>query len=60
MQALCALLLGSVGAVGWGIRGSDGWDGIEGTIVPGMSWGLLWYDYCSAVRVTRHPVELLL
>jgi hypothetical protein len=42
MWGLQGLLLGSVGASTWAIRGSDGWGGIEGTIVPGMAWALLW------------------
>ncbi len=37
------LLFGSMGAITWAIRGTDGWGGIEGTILPGMTWGLLWY-----------------
>jgi hypothetical protein len=37
------LLFGSMGAITWAIRGTDGWGGVDGTIVPGMTWGLLWY-----------------
>ena len=35
------LLFGSMGAITWAIRGTGGWGGIDGTIVPGMTWGLL-------------------
>lgn len=37
------LLFGSMGAITWAIRGTTGWGGIDGTIVPGLTWGLLWY-----------------
>ncbi|MBI5090953.1 MAG: hypothetical protein HZB26_00750 [Candidatus Hydrogenedentes bacterium] len=40
---LLALLFGSVGAISWAIRGTSGWNGIDGTVVPGMAWGVLWY-----------------
>jgi len=41
--ALPMLLFGCVGAIAWAVRGTDGWDGIEGTIIPGLTWALLWY-----------------
>ena len=37
------ILFGSVGAITWAIRGTGGWGGIQGTILPGLSWGILWY-----------------
>ena len=40
------LLFGSMGAITWAIRGTGGWGGIDGTIIPGMTWGLLWYYLC--------------
>jgi hypothetical protein len=40
---LPVLLFGSVGAMTWAIRGTDGWDGIDGSMVPGLAWALLWY-----------------
>lgn len=40
---LPVFLFGSIGAITWAIRGTDGWSGIEGTIIPGMTWALLWY-----------------
>ncbi|NIA13781.1 MAG: hypothetical protein GWP08_06835 [Nitrospiraceae bacterium] len=40
------LLFASLGAITWAVRGTGGWDGIEGTYLPGMSWGLLWYYLC--------------
>ncbi|HDP34026.1 MAG TPA: hypothetical protein ENN29_02835, partial [Candidatus Hydrogenedentes bacterium] len=33
------LLFGSMGAIAWAIRGTDGWGGIDGTLVPGLTWG---------------------
>ena len=44
--ALPMLLFGSVGAITWAIRGTGGWGGIDGTVVPGMTWALLWYYLC--------------
>ncbi len=37
------LFFAAMGAITWAIRGSDGWDGIEGTQIPGMTWALIWY-----------------
>ena len=37
------LLFGSIGAIAWAIRGTSGWGGVDGTIVPGLMWGVLWY-----------------
>lgn len=37
------LLFGSMGAITWAIRGTDGWGGVDGTLVPGLTWGLIWY-----------------
>ncbi|MCA9732746.1 MAG: hypothetical protein H6696_06925 [Deferribacteres bacterium] len=46
---LPALLLGSMGAITWAIRGTAGWGGVDGTVVPGLMWGILWY-YLSQQR----------
>lgn len=40
---LVMLLFGSVGAIAWAIRGTAGWGGVDGTIIPGLMWGVLWY-----------------
>lgn len=40
---LSMLLFGSIGAITWAIRGTAGWGGVDGTIVPGFTWALLWY-----------------
>jgi hypothetical protein len=41
------LFFGSIGAIAWAVRGSSGWDGIQGTIIPGITWGILWvYLFC--------------
>ncbi len=37
------MLFGSMGAITWAIRGTGGWGGVDGAIVPGMTWGVLWY-----------------
>jgi hypothetical protein len=41
--ALPMLLFACLGGVTWAIRGTGGWDGIQGTILPGLTWGILWY-----------------
>jgi hypothetical protein len=57
---LWALLFGSVGGIAWAIRGTDGWGGIDGTIVPGMAWGLLWYWACRCRGIDARGVALWL
>ena len=37
------LLFGSIGAIAWAIRGTAGWGGVDGTVLPGIMWGVLWY-----------------
>ena len=37
------LLFGSIGAISWAIHGTAGWGGVDGTVVPGLMWGVLWY-----------------
>lgn len=37
------LLFGSIGAITWAIRGTAGWGGVDGTVIPGITWGILWY-----------------
>ena len=60
LAAMSTLLLGGAGATAWAIRGSDGWDGIEGTIVPGMTWGLLWHYLCWCRGIDARGVVLWL
>ncbi|GMV93296.1 MAG: hypothetical protein AMXMBFR82_30740 [Candidatus Hydrogenedentota bacterium] len=57
---LWALLFGSVGGIAWAIRGTTGWGGIDGTIVPGMAYGLLWYWVCRCKGVDARGVALWL
>lgn len=64
-SALCGvwlpiLLFGSMGAITWAIRGTSGWDGIDGTIVPGMTWGLLWYYLCYRRGIDARGIPLWL
>lgn len=54
------LLFGSIGAIAWAIRGTNGWSGIDGTLVPGLTWGLLWYYLCSRKGVDARGVALWL
>ncbi len=57
---LWTLLFGSVGGIAWAIRGTTGWGGIDGTIVPGMAYGLLWYWVCRCKGVDARGVALWL
>lgn len=57
---LPALLFGSMGAITWAIRGTDGWGGIDGTLVPGLTWGLLWYYLCYRKGVDARGIVLWL
>ena len=54
------LVFASVGAITWAIRGSNGWNGIDGTIVPGMTWGILWWYVCWRKGVDARGVPLWL
>lgn len=54
------LLFGSMGAITWAIRGTSGWGGVEGTIVPGMTWGLLWYYLCYRKGIDARGIPLWL
>jgi hypothetical protein len=54
------LLFGSIGAIAWAIRGTSGWGGIEGTIIPGMTWGLLWYYLCHRNGIEARGIPLWL
>lgn len=58
--ALPMLLFGSLGAITWAIRGTSGWGGIDGTIVPGMTWGLLWYYLCWRKGIDARGIALWL
>ncbi len=57
---LPALVFGSIGAIAWAIRGTNGWGGMDGTIVPGMMWGILWYYVCFRKGIACHGVPLWL
>ena len=54
------LLFGSMGAIAWAIRGTNGWGGIDGTIVPGLTWGLLWYYLCRRKGIDARGIVLWL
>lgn len=54
------LLFGSIGAITWAIRGTTGWGAIDGTILPGMMWGLLWYYLCHRKGIDGRGIALWL
>lgn len=54
------LLFGSMGAITWAIRGTSGWGGIDGTLVPGLMWGMLWYYLCWRRGIDARGVALWL
>ncbi|MHA1340498.1 MAG: hypothetical protein ACTSRZ_10220 [Promethearchaeota archaeon] len=37
-----ALIYACIGAIAWAVRGSSGFGGFDGTLVPGSAWGILW------------------
>lgn len=59
-RLLTMLLFGSMGAITWAIRGTSGWGGIDGTIVPGLTWGLLWYYLCQRKGIDARGLVLWL
>lgn len=54
------LLFGSMGAITWAMRGTSGWGGMDGTILPGMMWGLLWYYVCRRNGIDARGLVLWL
>jgi hypothetical protein len=54
------LLFGSMGAITWAIRGTSGWGGVDGTVVPGLMWGLLWYYLCYRRGIEARGIVLWL
>ena len=57
---LTMLVFASMGAITWAIRGTNGWSGIDGTIVPGMTWGMLCWYVCWRKGVDARGVPLWL
>ena len=57
---LAVLLLGSMGAITWAVRGTNGWGGVDGTVLPGMTWGLLWYYVCHRMGIDGRGVSFWL
>jgi hypothetical protein len=57
---LPALVFGGMGAIAWAIRGTNGWGGIDGTILPGMLWGILWCYMCWRQGIASYGVALWL
>ena len=54
------LLFASAGAITWAIRGTTGWGGIDGTMVPGLTWALLWYYCCHRKGIDARGIVLWL
>ncbi|MEO2047649.1 MAG: hypothetical protein ABGX16_13870 [Pirellulales bacterium] len=54
------LVFASMGAITWAIRGTSGWNGIDGTIIPGMTWGLLWWYFCWRKGIDARGIPLWL
>ncbi len=54
------LLFGSIGAIAWAIRGTAGWGGVDGTVVPGLMWGVLWYYLASRKGIDARGIVLWL
>jgi len=54
------LLFGGIGGIAWGIRGTSGWAPIDGTVVPGLTWGLLWYYLCYRKGIDARGLVLWL
>jgi hypothetical protein len=54
------LLFGGMGAITWAIRGTDGWGGVDGTIVPGLTWGAIWYYLCYRKGIDARGMVLWL
>ncbi len=57
---LTMLIFASMGAITWAIRGTSGWGGIEGAIVPGMTWGVWWWYICWRKGIDARGVPLWL
>jgi len=57
---LAILLFGSIGAIAWAIRGTAGWGGVDGTVVPGLMWGVLWYYLAYRKGIDARGVVLWL
>jgi hypothetical protein len=57
---LTMLLFGAMGAITWAIRGSNGWGGIDGTLVPGMTWGALWAYVCARKGIDAGLTPIIL
>ncbi len=54
------LLFSSMGAITWAIRGTGGWNGIDGTFVPGLTWGVLWWYVCWRKGIDARGIPLWL
>ncbi|HOO57359.1 MAG TPA: hypothetical protein PLN69_11085 [bacterium] len=48
------LLFALAGALYWGMRGAGGYGGISGAVIPGLMWGLIWYNLLQA-RIINNP-----
>ncbi|MCA9041792.1 MAG: hypothetical protein KDA65_15670 [Planctomycetaceae bacterium] len=57
---LAMLLFASLGAITWAIRGTNGWGGMDGTLLPGLTWGILWWYLCWRKGIDARGIPLWL
>ncbi len=57
---LTTIVFASMGAITWAIRGTAGWNGIDGTLIPGLTWGILWWYVCWRKGIDARSVPLWL
>ncbi|TWU13691.1 hypothetical protein CA54_25260 [Symmachiella macrocystis] len=57
---LVSLVFAGMGAITWAIRGTAGWGGMDGTLVPGLTWGLLWWYVCWQKGIDARGIPLWL
>ena len=55
-----SLVFAGMGAITWAIRGTAGWGGMDGTLVPGLTWGLLWWYVCWRKGIDARGIPLWL
>ena len=52
--ALIAVIFSLLGAFFWAIRGTGGFGGMDGGILAGLGWAVLWYAFSNAGGSTRN------
>ncbi|MCB9206336.1 MAG: hypothetical protein H6611_03300 [Ignavibacteriales bacterium] len=54
------MLFGSAGAITWAIRGTSGWGGVDGTIIPGLTFGIIWFYLSHRKNIDARSIILWL